>query len=153
MAALSGLPDVRDPDTMALHSEEERAYYERFAVADDEALRDELVTFFTRFVDPLPDDDPWREMIAAALTFDGAGPTREVRRQLEPWGCGLDDVLQPVRLWHHRADREVPFAAAQRTASSLPRAAVVEQVDEPEHGPSLTTVDAAFAWLADRSVR
>ena len=37
-----------------------------------------------------------------------------------PWGFRLEDVTQPVTLWHGTDDPKVPVELARRAASNLP---------------------------------
>lgn len=147
VAAMSGVPYVLDPAIIGLHSEEERAYYDRFANNSAEDVRNELNAFFAQWVSTLEPDDPARAALAEALTFDGRGPTREVRLQIRPWGFRLDDVEQPVRLWHHRDDYEVPYESAKLMLGHFPHASLTEQVAEPLHGPSDGAFADALDWL------
>jgi pimeloyl-ACP methyl ester carboxylesterase len=41
---------------------------------------------------------------------------------MSDWGFHIEDVKQPVYLYHCRDDQEVPFAIAEKTASYLPNA-------------------------------
>jgi pimeloyl-ACP methyl ester carboxylesterase len=50
----------------------------------------------------------------------GAGMAGDLVRYSRPWGFRLEDVTQPVTLWHGTDDPKVPVELARRAASNLP---------------------------------
>ena len=39
---------------------------------------------------------------------------------LEDWGFKIEDIRQPVHMWHGREDKNIPFSYAEKLAALLP---------------------------------
>jgi pimeloyl-ACP methyl ester carboxylesterase len=50
----------------------------------------------------------------------GVGMASDLVRYCHPWGFRLEDVAQPVTLWHGLQDPKVPVEFARRAAGALP---------------------------------
>ena len=143
----SGLPHVADRAILSHYSPEARARYEEFRTAPVTEVARQMTAFFEDLRSQLPEGHRWHPFIDASLSHDAAGPTREARLQIRPWGFELEDIRQPVHLWHAREDAMVPFAAAQATADKLDRGVLHVQA-EPEHVSSDRTGEELFAYLS-----
>lgn len=150
VVVLSGVAHVADPEVLALYSEEAQEAYARYAVVPLEEIAEEMHAALGPLVGALAagadDAADWAAALTATLAHGGLGPAREARLQIRPWGFALDQVRQPVRLWHAPDDDEVPHAAAAATADALPRGELVTAGAGHVPGPEVER--AALAWLA-----
>ncbi|MFE6980930.1 alpha/beta fold hydrolase [Streptomyces griseus] len=143
---LSGLPYVADDTIRHRYPEGAEPVWTFYREAPEE----EVVARFAGAAERMAEVFASSPATLAALTglagHGWRGPAREVRLQTRPWGFDPAGVAQPVRLWHARADEEVPFAAAEATAALFSSARLTEQ-DAPDHIPSEETLRELFAEL------
>jgi pimeloyl-ACP methyl ester carboxylesterase len=66
--------------------------------------------------------------------------------QLAPWGFDLTDIRIPVKIWHGRHDRFVPFQHGQWLAGHVP-GAQAELSETEGHLSLLVDVGQVHAWL------
>jgi pimeloyl-ACP methyl ester carboxylesterase len=65
----------------------------------------------------------WDMVTRSYLEAVSSGPRsmlEEGELYLEPWDFALQDIKTPLRLWHGRADANLPCEVAQRLAEKIP---------------------------------
>jgi pimeloyl-ACP methyl ester carboxylesterase len=97
--------------------------------------------------------DDFAEFIVRCIQ-DGLATTHEGwaddgESQMEPWGFELESIRVPVKLWHGRHDRFVPFQHGQWLASRIP--GIESDLSENDGHLTLLTnrVPEVHAWLLE----
>lgn len=72
---------------------------------------------------------------------------------LHDWGFTLDEVRHPIRMWHGRRDRNIPFSMARDVAERLPRCRAEWFDDEGHYSLPVRRIDAIVeAFVRDEPV-
>lgn len=145
---LSGLPYVYDDAVRGHYPQASLRAWEFFGSADPEEVGRYFAGEHERFAAAFADHPAMQRALAETLATGYAGPAREARLQVHPWGFTPAESLRPITAWHSRGDDQVPFDAVEDTIALVPGGRLLEQV-EPGHVPAPGTLDALFAGLTD----
>lgn len=144
---LSGLPHVCDAAVRDHYPKAARPIWDFYRSAPQPEVAAHFAAAMPRFTRAFATSPTALAALVEMAGHGHLGAAREVGLQVRPWGFGLGEVHQRVRLWHSPADDQVPYPAVRATAERLPRSTLTEQ-PEPTHIPSDTTLRALFDELA-----
>lgn len=109
---LSGIP--------ALYDEKVLSFW-HYGVQKDAPLAEMQTLAHEIFFSSLSPEDLQNDDIQDSMMNNGFGVAQDLRIRCRDWGFKLSDVQSPVIMRHSKADKSVPFAAAEVTAQLLPR--------------------------------
>lgn len=143
----SGLPFLHDDVVFSAYPRASQEAFRRFSAAMIEQVRAEITALIAKWTSTTEPSDPLYRFVRATLSSNGIGPGREVWLQMQPWGFDLGEIRQPVRLWHHPQDPQVPFACAERMGDLLVDAHLEILDGTQTHGPTPESFERMLAWV------
>ena len=81
------------------------------------------------------------------LRRSSAGAQSDARVYGEPWPFALEEITIPMRIWHGRADRQVPVSIGEHYAARIPGAQGIFPEDEGHISIVVNYLDAVIADL------
>jgi pimeloyl-ACP methyl ester carboxylesterase len=143
---LSGLPYLMDKDVLACYPPVEQAEYTFYQTASLTAIADKFNSYLEQLYHTYDETSIMRKGVEATGQHGRLGIAREAKLQSTDWGFRLEQIQQPVTLWHSVADDIIPFSAVQKTLPHLPSPTLHIQ-KENTHFPSEATILALFQEL------
>lgn len=151
VAVHSGLSYLHAPEVLAAYPDASQQSFRRFSKGNLESVRAEIVPLIERWTSNMEPRDPAYRFVRATLASNGIGPGREAWLQMQPWGFDLRKIDQPVRIWHHPQDPQVPYACAEWMAKELPNARLIALDGPKAHGPNKDSMDMMLSWISERA--
>lgn len=145
----SGMGAIYKPDVVALYPNTP-GFAEELERHKSGTLEDIADTIFKAYIEPLPEEMRQFPMIRDSIVGGCLGMAQTAKLEFLPWGFEIEDITQPVRMFHSRSDEEVPYTIAVKSMCYMQNATIKSYENEP-HASEGMLRDVMMKIVADHS--
>ncbi len=132
----SGIGAIYKPEVITLYPQSPELT-QAIELYTKSSLADIASALYKAYIEPMPKRMRKIPMIRDSVKGGCMGMAQTARLEFLPWGFEIEEVAQPVRMFHSRSDAEVPYAIAEKTMGYLKDASMRTYEKESHQSPKM----------------